>query len=73
MSATPNVPVPSGKNDTGDFDTFKQFARQVLSVPHSQIKAQLDAEKAALALKRKKQKRAKTRVSRASDAASKTS
>jgi hypothetical protein len=31
----------------GDFETFKAFTRQILSVPHSEIKAQLDAEKAA--------------------------
>jgi hypothetical protein len=33
------------KDVTGDFDTFKTFARQILSVPHSEIKATLDAEK----------------------------
>jgi hypothetical protein len=32
---------------TGDFDKFTNFARQILSVPHSEIKAELDAEKAA--------------------------
>jgi hypothetical protein len=33
------------KDVTGNFDTFKNFARQILSVPHSEIKATLDAEK----------------------------
>jgi hypothetical protein len=42
-----NVKSESAKDVTGDFDKFKDFARQVLSVPHSEIKAQLDAEKAA--------------------------
>jgi len=42
-----NVKSESAKDVTGDFEKFKDFARQVLSVPHSEIKAQLDAEKAA--------------------------
>lgn len=42
-----NVKRDSAKDVTGDFETFKDFARQVLSVPHSEVKAQLDAEKAA--------------------------
>ncbi len=37
----------AAKDVTGDFDQFKDFARQILSIPHSEIKAQLDAEKAA--------------------------
>ncbi len=40
-------PKPSAKNVTGDFDKFSNFARRILSVPHSEIKAQIDAEKAA--------------------------
>jgi hypothetical protein len=42
-----NLPTTSGKNEMGDFDRFKDFARRVVRVPHSQIKAQLDAEKEA--------------------------
>jgi hypothetical protein len=42
-----NVKSVSAKDVTGDFEKFKDFARQILSVPHSEIKAQLDAEKAA--------------------------
>jgi hypothetical protein len=42
-----NTKRDSAKDVTGDFETFKDFARQVLSVPHSEIKAQLDQEKAA--------------------------
>jgi len=40
-------PKPSARNVTGDFDKFSNFARQILSVPHSEIKAQVHAEKAA--------------------------
>ena len=40
-------PSNPAKNVSGDFDNFKDFARRVLSVPHSEIKAKLDAEKAA--------------------------
>jgi hypothetical protein len=57
-----NTPVPSAKNDTGDFDRFKAFARRVVRVPHSQIKAQLDAEKEA----KRTAKAASSRVSGAS-------
>ena len=38
---------PNAKNPSGDFDRFTDFARRILSEPHSEIKAQLDAEKAA--------------------------
>jgi len=47
MSASPNQPVGSAKNVTGDFDTFVNFTRRLLSVPHSEIKGKLDAEKKA--------------------------
>jgi len=47
MSRSPMVPSESAKNQTGDFDKFTDFARQVFRVPHSQIKAKLEAEKAA--------------------------
>jgi hypothetical protein len=36
----------SPRDVKGDFDVFKDFARQVLSVPHFEIKAELDREKA---------------------------
>ena len=42
-----NVKSESAKDVTGDFEEFKDFARQILSVPHSEIKAQLDAEREA--------------------------
>jgi hypothetical protein len=39
-------PKPSAKNETGSFDTFKDFARQIMAVPRSAIQPTLDAEKA---------------------------
>jgi hypothetical protein len=39
-----------------EFDRFREFVRQVVNVPHSEVKAKLDAEKKA----REKKKRAKT-------------
>ena len=42
-----NMKSDSAKDVTGDFEKFKDFARQVLSVPHSEIKAKLDRERAA--------------------------
>jgi hypothetical protein len=43
-----NHPTTSAKNLTDDFDpAFIDFTRRILSVPHSAIKAKLDAEKAA--------------------------
>jgi hypothetical protein len=41
------LPDQSAKNEAGDSDKFKSFVRQVLSVPHAQVKAKLDAEKEA--------------------------
>lgn len=43
----PNLPINPAKNDTGDFDRFTEFTRRILSVPHSEIKAKLDAEREA--------------------------
>ena len=43
------LPDQPAKNDTGD--PFKNFVRQVISVPRDQVKTNLDAEKKA---KRKK-------------------
>ena len=48
-------PIPSAKNISGDFDTFTDFARRLMAVPHANIKAKLEAEKAA---KRKPKTRA---------------
>jgi len=44
----PTLPESSAKIETGTFDpTFIEFTRQILSVPHSEIKAKLDAEREA--------------------------
>jgi hypothetical protein len=40
-----NLPEPSGKNEQSEFARFDNFASKLLSVPHSKIKEQLDAEK----------------------------
>jgi hypothetical protein len=42
MSKSPN---PSAKNDMGEFGNFTQLLDKLLSVPHSKIKAELEAEK----------------------------
>jgi len=38
-------PQPSAKNEQGEYATFETALKKVLSVPHSALKAQLDAEK----------------------------
>lgn len=43
----PNVPIPSAKIETGSFDRFTDFMRRLVAVPHSEIKAKLDAEREA--------------------------
>jgi len=43
----PNHPTPSAKNETGNSDQFTEFARRLVSVPHAEIKAKLDAEREA--------------------------
>jgi hypothetical protein len=55
-------PKPSAKNVTGDFGQFKDFVRRLVAVPHSEIKAKLDAEK-----RTKKRKAAASRASSAKD------
>jgi hypothetical protein len=50
----PTRPTQTAKNDTGQYAAFENLLRRVVSVPHSEIKAKLDAEKAA----KKKLKRA---------------
>ena len=51
-------PKPSAKNVTGDFGQFTNFMRRIVAVPHSEIKAKLDAEKRAKTRKRKAASRA---------------
>jgi hypothetical protein len=43
----PTRPTASAKNETGDFGKFKNFMQRLVAVPHSEIKAKLDAEKRA--------------------------
>jgi len=57
----PTRPSPSAKNEPGEFDRFKNFMQRLVAVPHSEIKAKLDAEKAA-----KMQKPKRASASRAS-------
>jgi hypothetical protein len=47
-----NHPKNPAKSQTGDFDKFTNFMQRLVAVPHSEIKAKLDAEK--LAKKRKR-------------------
>jgi hypothetical protein len=47
-----NHPKAPAKNPTGDFDKFTKFMRRLVAVPHSEIKAKLDAEKRAKMRKR---------------------
>jgi hypothetical protein len=55
-----NRPKAPAKNPTGDFGQFTNFVRRLVAVPHSEIKAKLDAEKRA-----KKRRKASSRASRA--------
>lgn len=47
-----NTPKPFAKNEPGEFDRFTNFMRRLVAVPHSEIKAKLDAEKLAKEKKR---------------------
>jgi len=49
----PIPPVNPAKNVEGDFGQFTNFMRRLVSVPHSEIKAKLDAEKQAKQRRRK--------------------
>lgn len=48
----------------GDFGKFRDFMRKLIAVPHSEIKAKLDAEKQA---KKRRTKQPSGRVSHAKD------
>jgi hypothetical protein len=61
----PNRPSPSAKNEPGEFDRFKNFMQRLVAVPHSEIKAKLDAEKREK--QARKAKRASGRVSSEQD------
>jgi hypothetical protein len=50
-------PKPSAKNaagSTSDFERFTRFVRGIVSVPGSEVKQQIEAEKTARANKRAK-------------------
>jgi hypothetical protein len=59
-------PKLSAKNVTGDFGKFTNFMQRLVAVPHSEIKAKLDAEKQAKRL-RQKRSSASGRASNAKD------
>jgi hypothetical protein len=50
------------KKDNAEFDRFDQTMRELMKVPHSEIKAKLDAEKRA---KKRKKARKSSSASRA--------
>jgi len=52
-----NRPKPSAKNEQGEFGKFTNLLDRLLAVPHSEIKAKLDAEK------ERKKRRSKRRAS----------
>jgi hypothetical protein len=49
MKAEPKarLPISPAKDVQGDFAQFTDFMKRVVAVPHSKIKAKLDAEKQA--------------------------
>jgi hypothetical protein len=59
-----NHPKSPAKNPTGDFGQFTDFMRRLVAVPHSEIKARLDAEKQA---KKQQKKLSSSRASHAKD------
>jgi len=50
-----------GRNDKDEYATFEAALKKVLSVPHSAIKAQLDAERP---VRKRKSKRVSSHASR---------
>jgi hypothetical protein len=63
MSPT-NHPSNPVKNEPGEFDRFTDFMRRLVAVPHSEIKAKLDAEKLIKEQKRTSKTSASGHVSR---------
>jgi hypothetical protein len=56
-----NHPKPSAKNESGEYATFEDALKKVLSVPHSEIKSKLASKK------RKRINSSAARASRAKD------
>jgi hypothetical protein len=61
----PSRPSSPAKNEPGEFDRFTDFMRRLVAVPHSEIKAKLDAEKRIKEQKRTSKASASGRASRA--------
>jgi hypothetical protein len=61
MQPKPKGPSHSAKNVAGDFGKFTNFMRRLVAVPHSEIKAKLDAEK-----QEKQRRKAQSSADRAS-------
>jgi hypothetical protein len=57
-------PKPSAKNESGEYATFEAALKKVLSVPRSELKAKLDAERRE---KKQRGKRPSGHVSRDKD------
>src|SRR6266550_4545206 len=53
----PTRPTQTSQNVQGDFGKFTNFMKRLVAVPHSEIKAKLDAEKKAKERKRASAKR----------------
>ena len=51
------------KTKPSEFDAFANLAKQIVAVPHSEIKAKLDEEKAAKKRKKSKQSSASREAS----------
>ncbi len=60
----PTRSTASAKNDASEYATFEGALKKVLSVPHSELKAKLDAEKR---VRQQRRKRASGHASRAKD------
>jgi hypothetical protein len=54
MPQTPTRPAAPAKNEQGEFGKFTRLLDRLLAVPHSKIKAELDAEKRKRNPKRKR-------------------
>jgi hypothetical protein len=50
----PTRPTQTAKNEQGEYATFETALKKVLSIPHSALKAQLDAEKRVRKQRRKR-------------------
>jgi hypothetical protein len=53
MGEKPSRSASSAKNETGEFGNFTRLLDRLLEVPHSKIKAELEAEKKKPSQKRR--------------------